>query len=426
MLNDIIIDKLRIALPITSANIFISEYGMDLKEFKNRLERFYMNNFPEKAFKITKRYSYLFIEFNPTRYSNNKIKHDDVNLQMISNEKFLRLFEAMESILKGITRKFVVVELDFTKNILLENKVSDYVDMLLNIKPSRMHPVSFGSKYSKSVNFSTLTNDNKDKQYTGNRVIKFYDKTAELKHIKGKNISKLVPREPLKDKEKARLIDLGIYSEADNTLDLSNANLLRVELEYKLSKNLVYFAQTLNRNETKSLHLRTLMNELRENTSTESFDTFFATQLKNFIFKHDINEEIKQGDNRKHYSAALSKLSFNKTPSIDSELYYNMHLLDAIGVNSVTAGKKFDIINKGIIKNPLYRELYENLFSNETILSNGIISELNEKLEEINKDNKNKGSSFEEHEEREEDEEMEDTNAEGEEEVSLSVLHVLW
>ena len=81
MLNDILIDKLRIFMPREKKHLLYGE-NEDFEAFSSRLSRY----FPKKACRMYSRYKYFFIELNPTRFKSfspsNKFDND-FNLQMI-------------------------------------------------------------------------------------------------------------------------------------------------------------------------------------------------------------------------------------------------------------------------------------------------------------------------------------------------------
>lgn len=413
MLNNIIVDKLRIAIPKSDIVYSIAEkykrekndytYKMSDKEIrralkllKEKIDAELERHLIKFACVTSYRHSYFRIEFNPTRYRSTDW-NDDVNLQMVPEEIFLRLFKAIESINPIIIKNANVVELNLTRNILLEEKTSKYIDMLLNIKTAYgVHPVSISSEGSKSVYFSSLKRDFREDDYVGNRLIKFYDKTFELEHVKGKDITNIKLREELTKPEKEKL---GFrYSEKNNTINLDGSNLLRVELTYKHCQQLSKVAKFIGGEEKTKLSVGLLIDLLNKNELYKYFDGFFEKELKTFIFNEPIEEaiELQQEQEQKKtreqkYTQILPLLKLGKTLNIESEVYYFANLLETAGLNKNTITGKLKKINSGVIENELYIELYKTLFLDESVIPNKVNFDLYRQLIKIDKKNKADG-----------------------------------
>lgn len=402
MLNNIIVDKLRIAVPSADIvkeiaiknkkNMTDEEIRQELISLKERLVNALKKHLPRKAFVIMKRYSYFIIEFNPTRYNRQfGAGHDDVNLQMIPEEIFLKVFKAIEAVEPIIVQKAHVVELNLTKNVLLSEEVHNYIDMLLNIRPAHgLHPVSFGSKDSKSVYFTSLKRDLKEKDYVGTRLLKFYNKTYELQFVKGKDVSKLKLRESLTDEEKQQLGSR--YSEINNTVDLDGANLLRVEATYLHSRQLSKAARFIGGEGDTKLTVLSITGLLAQNRLYNHFDKFFEAEFKEFIFCNDINTALSESG--KKYTQILPTLSLGENLGLESEMYFFMNLLETAGMCKSTIDKKLVTINSGIVNNMFYKELYDALFLNQATIPNKINFELYKQLEKITDANIQAGNTM--------------------------------
>lgn len=406
MLNNVIVDKLRIALPFgdivkafvkrkSDNNNEVSEEEIqeELKRIKDSLDETLKSHLPTSAYVTSYRHAYLRIEFNPTRYSKSFGEiHDDVNLQMIPEAIFLRLFKAIEAISPIIIEKANVVELNLTKNILLNKKVPEYMDMLLNVKSAYgLYPVSISSKGSKSIYFSSLAHDYRERDYVGNRLIKFYDKTYQLKFVKGKDLTKLKLRESLTAAEKKQLGER--YSEINNTINLDDANLLRVELTYLYNKQISKIAKFIGGENKTKLDVPLIMDKLQKNELYNLFDDFFEEELKTFIFNNDIRNDITLNKKDQKYTQILPRLSLGEHLNIESEMYYFLNLLETAGMNINTVNAKLKKINTGIINNKFYCELYKALFLNEAVIPNKINLDLYQQLQKINRKNIEDGNT---------------------------------
>jgi hypothetical protein len=288
-------------------------------------------------------------------------------LQMPPQEIFLEIFKEIglktkkDATKEDITEAFTVVELNFTKNFIVEKDVKEYFNMLLNIRPTGISPVGYASPSGKSVYFSSLKRNSRDSEYTGKRLFKFYSKTDELKHKKSKDLSNLKLREKLSENEKKIFGER--YSEEHNSLNLEDANLLRVELTYKLSSNLKRVGELLDDKEATKLKLSSLISHLESKTLYATFDKFFQDELKKHIFKIDANQPVEVPDNFLIYKRILPEILLGNNFSTDSEMYYLTNLLKVAGINEGNIDEKFKILNQGIVEEPLYGELYNLIFS---------------------------------------------------------------
>lgn len=414
MLNNIIVDKLRIAIPKSDIIYEISErykreknnprYEMsdeeirkELNLIKERIDEVLERHLLKFAAATSYKHSYFRIEFNPTRYKSTDW-NDDVNLQMIPEPIFLRIFQDIEKISSVVIEKSNVVELNLTKNLLLDEEVFNYTDMLLNLKTAHgIHPVSISSEGSKSVYFSSLKRDYRDEDYIGNRLIKFYDKTYELKYVKGKNLTRIKLRDPLNETGKKKLGSR--YSESTNTVNLEGANLLRVELTYVHSKQISKVAKSISAESEIKLSVPLMMQQLSQKKLYKHFDDFFEEELKKFIFYEEIiqNKNRDSGatteENKKEqkHTQILPTLQLGRDFNLESAMYYFLNLLETAGLNSNTVRDKLKKINAGIVSNEFYNKLYKNLFHNDSIIPNEINLDLYQQIQKIDEKNRADG-----------------------------------
>lgn len=375
MIGNLIIDRLKLAIPTLEVNkdkeentdSFESNYGISLDDLEMVAKSVLGKHF-KSGFKAYKYYKYFYIEFNPTRYyAIGTSKNDDVNLQMPPQEIFLELFKEIglhtkkDAARRDISQDFTVVELNFTKNFIVDNDVEDYFNMLLNVRTSGMQPIGYASTSGKSVYFSYLKRNSRDSEYTGKRLFKFYCKTDELNHKKRKDLSNLKLREKLSEQNKRIFKER--YSEERNTINLEDANLLRVELTYKLSSNLKRVGELLDDKDATKLKLSSLISHLKYKTLYANFDKFFQDELRKHIFKVDANQPVEVPDNFLIYKRILPEILLGDNFSADSEMYYLTNLLEVAGVKKDNIDDKFKILNQGNSINLLYSELYNLIFS---------------------------------------------------------------
>lgn len=407
MLNDILIDKLRIAFNIERNWHAVT----DLDALKQCLKATLSVCLPDNAYKIYKRYKYFHIEFNPTRFINSRTKND-TNLQMIPEIILKRLFDAMPF---DDIYDLNIVELNLTKNYLVNNPAPEYINMLSNIKPkNQKHPIKFKRAEGESVYFSALKRDNSESEITGKKLIKFYDKNSELKYKKGKAISHVKLREQLSDEE------MGLFSKYDRarrSIDLSNVNLLRLELTYRSSKNLKELATLLSGVEANRLSVALFNTHLKNGTLYSNLDKFFKQEFEKNIFYTpppppvDIENDIEpigtqedSDNNLKSFNAVLPSLVLGNNINVQSELYYIKNVLEAANMGT-TINQKLRNISSGLIGHSLYVELYQEVINKKSpdvqeiedrLYPMNIIAKAEEKLKEM---------GYEELEELEEEEE---------------------
>ena len=376
MIGDIIVDKLRIVIPLEKIKLFLLGYDeyRDEKDFFQNLEEALSDCFPKGAYRIYKRYRYYLIEFNPTRMrtafafgldrtlSSGRF-NDEFNLQMIPEVILLGLFQKLGLTISGISNYFNVVELNITKNFVLNENVNDYIKMLANAKPYRINPIYFKGERGYSIYFSSLTNKNRRKEYSENRIFKFYDKKAELCTKTKNNVSSIKLREKLTEYEQS-LLGKAFDSE-NNIIDFTDVNFLRIELTYKLSNSLKKVCNALEGNEdNKCLPLSVVIKHLKENTLYSGLDKFFKDKLEEYIFCNNPEEEIIIEEKSKVHTKALPSLKLGGLLNTDSDLYYLKNILKNLAFGDSAIIEKLKNINSSIITNPYYDELY-NLIYNE-------------------------------------------------------------
>lgn len=361
MLNDIIIDKLRIAFNINKNRHVFGDLDKDLTELKKRLIATFSVCLPKDAYRVYKRYDYFHTEFNPAKFLGINTRND-TNLQMIPEKILERLVDAMPFYenLKDLN----VVELNLTKNYALKNNTSEYINMLSNIKPANQkHPIKFKRDDGQSVYFSALKRDNSEKEYTGKKLIKFYDKISELKYKKDKAISHVKLREQLSEEE----IDFfaSKYNRFRRSIDLSDVNLLRLELTYRESKNLKDLAALLNGIKSNSLSIKSLTAHLKNGTLYSNLDDFFKSELRKNIFYNAPAIQVNSDDNSKSYNAVLSSLLLGNNINVQSEMSYLKNILETANMGT-SINKKLKKVSQGLSDYSLYIELYEEIFNKES------------------------------------------------------------
>ena len=262
-----------------------------------------------------------------------------------------------------------IAELHIAKNIKLDGKTTDYINTLAELRSAKFFkPIFFRRDDSSSIYFTRLTRKDKDNEYTNKKIIKFYDKKKHLEYKKGK-ISKVILREPLSTIEKADLD--GSYYPKDNILDLTNLNLMRVEIAYKSSQSLKTIYNSLDGSyDIKNLPLATLVNHLKTRTLYRELDKLFIKELKNSIFRFVPGKKIKTKAKKGNvYTEILPLLNLGAMLNKDSDLYYIKNILITAGFSGNRnkdkerpIRAKADILSQGIIKNPHYNKLYDALF----------------------------------------------------------------
>lgn len=368
MLNDLLIDKIRFAAVINENILDVEK--KNLFKIKARLENTLKNYFPKDAFRVYKIYKQFFIEFNPTKFDwLGSRRENGNNLQMIPEEVLKELLDKLRPTIEEILplERFNVVEINLTKNFQVENKAQDYLDMLLNTSPKGVHPVLFKSKSGQSVYFSYLKRDNKDKEYTGYNIIKFYDKIAELECKTGGNLSNIRLREKLSDAEKEIFEDK--YNKSSNSINLEGTNLLRVEITYKRSQNLKKIANffvkniggSINKPNPKNLSLNVVFDLLERNIFYSGLEQFYREELKKKIFYNNPNADNNKKKTNSYNTALKNLLLGNNLENIESEMYYLENILEAADMKNISGHLKS--MGENIVRQQLYNELYNAIFN---------------------------------------------------------------
>lgn len=401
MLNDIIIDKIKIILPKDKEKAF---------QLAEDLENTFKWYFPRYSFNLYYRYNYFFIEFNPTRYSFiygrlKKLNSDDLNLQMIPEQILLSLFQKLGLLKPHILKHLKVTELHIAKNLIVEGNVQCYLDMLVEIEAKNsFEPILFRGNRGNSIYFARLTSDkNINKEYTDHILFKFYDKKAEIiskhkakhkakNHYQNKNrtrtlkstrahtfklmyeekekLPRILLREPLLQYEQDKLGRN--YNDNGNSVNINDINLFRVELAYKPKRmNDIYKALDGSNLSIKGLPLLSFIKYLREDSLYSKLNDLFIEQLKENIFHEDINKELCFSGSL--LRTGLSCMKPNKILNNNSDLYYVKNVLSGSGYSDKVVRDRASDINTGIIKNRYYIELYKLLFDTPFPQSNCFI-----------------------------------------------------
>lgn len=348
MIKDIIIDKLKIYTHISNFR--------DLESLDDKiqtLEGSFLTYFDKNAFDIRRNASYVSITFNPARFNNKNL-----NIQMISETELANLLSLLNLLDPISLTHFKIGEIHLTKNFVTSDNFKPYQKVLMNIKPrKRFKPILFEGKKGDSIYFHRLKYDSKNNknEYTDTKIVKVYDKKAQME---SKNIdtSKLELREVL-SKEEQELFGES-YNQLDNTLNLTNENLLRIEISYRKTE-LINLKNNLYPNSIYkgALPLEPFINDLKNNNLYQKLDAIFTTELKEILFYHSPN-------NTEGYNSFQKALTCIDTNGLD--LNYIENVLNKAGYSCKSIKSVLEKINEAIVNDKYYQELYNLIFTSPT------------------------------------------------------------
>ncbi len=277
MFGNILIDKFRCYFQLTPEFIEIAT------ELKIHIETTLEKHFAKNAYNVTlsQEYGKLSIEFTPTRYFQD-IKHlinyTDTNLDMSEESSLYELFEEILSnkYLRRLLTNCKITKLDLTKNFLMKKRPYYYLEALLKRNYKKGYKaISCSSRYySKTVSITTLARNAENKDTTGDRELKFYNKVEELK---AHHLNEVILKNPLTEAE-LNIPELKLsYIKQTNTLKLNNLNILRVEWQFEGSKKLSALSKYFEFDGAEAgLYLKDLLQLMKDWELYSSLDNFYT------------------------------------------------------------------------------------------------------------------------------------------------------
>lgn len=335
MFNDTKVDKLRFRY--VKKNIKLE----DRYDIKEGFYKYYPDNI------TSAKASYIHHTITPTKLlrDNPELQH---NLQMPTQHKLLYAFNDIIMHKINLQREFVATMMHLAKDIVLPNPVRDYILMLNNKSYVRLEKELKLSNNSPSLYLHYKCKSHLRKSYKF--VIKFYDKAQEFFNQHGHYDCPIY--EPLTPNELALVGNA--YDDVTQTLDLSQLNILRIEIEFHESPKIMPITQTLSPEATQ-LTMPMIINALREGTFYDTLDEVFNRTLKKHVFNAD-----------KTYETTMVKLS--KVRLLACKLYHESSLTSHYRAIAEDSGltSQFSEIDKITRKvtpdSELYKELYNTLF----------------------------------------------------------------
>lgn len=354
--GNILIDKLRINIPLS----ILDEVGINAEickqEIRNKLEEYFIN---KKAYSVTTAYNYLRITLTPTRFKpDDNGYYTDTNLEMPSEEWLLSLFQELGfDKNRRIGESANITWIHLTKNIITNKKPLEYIMFLSDFPLKRRFIPSLISSnlQNTSLRLSTPKRNPKEKDILGDRAFIFYDKTQELLNKANKEI--ITVKTPLTNDEIKHISSFGGYKIENNSiLNISGLNLLRCELQYRYKDKIKPLKNFLNpESKTDNLTIATMLNLLRKNELYSRLDNFYTNELQSVVFHRLPDEQQKQLTSYKKAFADLVD---------ESDLVTLQLLYDSLGLSKIFKNNKAVLQSS---KNNMYKELYGKL-----ILSNKI------------------------------------------------------
>lgn len=346
----ILIDKLRINIPLS----ILDEVGINAEickqEIRNTLEEYFIN---KNAYSVTTAYNYLRITLTPTRFKlDDNGYYTDTNLEMPSEEWLLNLFQELGfDKNRRISKSANITWIHLTKNIITNKKPLEYIMFLSKFPLKRRFIPSLISSNSQntSLRLSTPKRNPKEKDILGDRIFIFYDKTQEL--LNKAKTGAIILKQPLTNDEIEYISSHGgYYIKEGNYLNISGLNLLRFELQYRYKDKIEPLQKFLKPDsKADNLTIATMLDLLRKNELYSRLDNFYTSELQSVVFYGLPNEPQKQLTSYKRAFADL----VDESDLVTLQLVYD----------SLELGKIFKN-NKAVLqssKNNLYKELYRKL-----------------------------------------------------------------
>lgn len=342
MFEDLKIDKLRLS--------YKKEETTTINQITERLKKSF-----HKACTYSKMND-VYHSITPTKL----IRKLDVfhNLQMPREKK----------VLKALKKSFVneqntkVTEIHLTKDILLSENPDEYIDLIAGMKLSSLIPVCYSSNAEgKSVYLVPPKREIDDEEYTGNFIIKFYNKTQEyLLH----NDSPIVQlNEYLNRKERSLAGEA--YNVKENTLDISKLNILRIEIVFKTSKALMPVINSLlGKSEANELSLTSILDKLRTESLYGALDETFNQTLKKYVFNQVCKAKDFIGEFDRIKALAVDCLAQS------DEYYHYKSIFTDIGMKNQFSELQ-TLVRKIRPESELYNELYYKLFGASLNIKSG-------------------------------------------------------
>lgn len=283
MFGDILIDKIRINLPVYR----LIQKKININSFQRWIKVILSKYFFKGAFNVTLSRNQVKITLTPTRFKPiSDYTYTDVNLEMPSEEWLYDLLKELgcfNSENRRIVEACKVVKLHLTKNLITKHPVITYTDSLSNRTYKRMKAnIIESNETNRTLSIATPKRDRKVKNTNGDRQFILYDKSQQLRDKAG--FEYVILKTPLNEAEK-RLIPLKYYSEQTGYLRISKLNIARLELQYANSSKLKKLAQFITSNkEDTGLQLCTLLDLLEEGNLYFKLEQFYTEELREYIF----------------------------------------------------------------------------------------------------------------------------------------------
>ncbi|MCM1265970.1 MAG: hypothetical protein NC200_07200 [Candidatus Gastranaerophilales bacterium] len=349
MFGDIKVDKLRFIYKKKEVSY------EDRHEIHSRLKRYY----PDST--TSSKTGFIQNTFTPTKLIRKQGKDNKHNLQIPSQELLYKTLDNITLNNPLLQEKCHNTLIHLTKDILLSKPVYEYIDML----SKRSYPYLITEEKASNNKPSLYLHYpyNPDSEDTCAFLIKFYDKVQEYYFRHGHYICSLY--EPLTQDELH--LAGNAYDEKTNTLNLENLNILRIEIEYHESKKILPLTKVLDPNAerlTTDLILRSLRAGIFNNTIEQIFNN---TLHKHMFYANETLETATAGLSKVRELASKLLLKSSQT------CHYKAFAEDSGLLNQFL---EIDTITRKIKpESELYNELYNALFSSNSSVKEGGITE---------------------------------------------------
>ena len=360
MFGDILIDKIRINIPV----YILIQKKININSFQRWIKVILSKYFFKGAFNVTLSRNQVKITLTPTRFKPiSDYTYTDVNLEMPSEEWLYNLLKELgcfKSENRRILEACKVVKLHLTKNLITEHPVITYIDSLSNRTYKRMKAnIIESNETNRTLSIATPKRDRKVKNTNGDRQFILYDKSQQLKDKAG--FEYVILKTPLNEAEK-RLIPLKYYSEQTGYLRISKLNLARLELQYANSSKLKKLSQFITCKEDTRLQLSTLLELLVEGNLYFKLEQFYTKELQEYIF-FNVPQNEPQPATRWNgiFSELISEADTKRMIALYEECTTEKHNNKGNFMTAVKEAQK-------TTSNELYAELYNKLGIAETVV----------------------------------------------------------
>jgi len=351
MFGNILIDKLRISRKIDS--------NFNPRKVQESLNKLTNSHFRAEHFSVNYDKCYFRVTLTPTLYMSDKLANEGkpiYNMEMIAESTLVSVLEKVYDILGD---EAVVTWIDITKNILVKDKASNYIESLSRINakyPYKKHNCT-SKTVVKTAIFGTLKRTNGTDCVKDVRQITFYDKVAEILE-KTRQKSRFIDNVNLTKNEIAQL-PKEAYQKEHNRLFLRDLNILRIEHRLKYTNNIKRLTWFLCGSKVEDkLKLPLLINLLKKKELYSKLDAYFTSELKNYIF-FEKADELK-----------VETLSANENMLVGLIIKHDINLNNWLSVFEDVTSK--DVRNNFIKKmqphliGKCYIELYKKLINIST------------------------------------------------------------